>query len=120
MYGTSNLFPEVLRALRAVQVVPDEQDEVVLELLVNGEHLLRHLVLRPPAGPEVAQDGELERAVPVGQGHRLFGLGWLLGLDNARSGADIDRLAVPRADQEQREQESKEPQMAWAHMTSVI
>ena len=59
------LLLEVLRPLTAVDVVPHENDELVLESLADGGHLFREVVLRLRAGAEVSEDGKLQRAIAV-------------------------------------------------------
>src|SRR5262245_57141935 len=58
---------EVLRPLRTVDVVSDEDDELVFEPGQHFGHLLRKLILHAVARTEIAEDRELQRSLPIRQ-----------------------------------------------------
>jgi hypothetical protein len=65
LVGFLELRPEVLRALRAIQVVPHRDDQLEREPRVNLGHLGTQLVLRSLPGAEIPEHGELEGALAV-------------------------------------------------------
>ena len=66
---------EVLRSIRAIDVVARERHHLEGKGPVQHDHLIGQLVLFPFAGPEIPKDEELERTVPVRQRDERCG-GW--------------------------------------------
>src|SRR5438128_1747269 len=107
------LVLKILGALRSVQVVPHEHDELVLEPFTEFYHLLGELVLGPIARAEVTENGELERAVLVRQRHQLLGR-TLLRFDGGRPGGEIS-VATTGTGHDREEQERNEKVLTCAH-----
>ena len=103
LIGQLELVLKILGALRSVQVVPDEHDDLVLEPLAEFDHLFGELVLRPVACAEVSEHGELERVGLVRQRHQLLGR-TLLRFDGCRPSGETS-VATTGTGHDQEEQE---------------